>query len=303
MGEIKSIAEAARDYLNYLSSVRRMSDETLRAYDSDLKQWLTDFANRQIVSLGDLDEKFTSVVLRSILTERLKEIQRSSSSRKLSALRTFLKYLKLRGQIRRDVGELVKSPKSEKKLPKFLRVDEMRELIEAPDLTKTLGVRDRALLEAMYSTGLRVSEVVQLNWGGFNERRPWFTVVGKGKRMREAPLGQEAVESLKRLRSRAEKVSDDDPIFTNFKGSRLSARSVARIILRNLVRVGASRAISPHGVRHSFATHLLSAGADLRTIQELLGHQFLTTTQRYTHVDMGELVREYELSHPLNNRR
>lgn len=186
-----------------------------------------------------------------------------------------------------------------KQLPKFLKIEEVQELIGAPDTSTRLGRRDRALFELIYGSGLRVSEAVGLNHGDLDLKSGWVRVFGKGSKERTVPFGSPAREALENMLSDTVSSSSDDPLFTNFRGSRLTARSVARILTKHLVRIAASRMISPHGLRHSFATHLLGAGADLRSIQELLGHERLSTTQRYTHVDLGTLVDEYRESHPL----
>jgi len=192
-----------------------------------------------------------------------------------------------------------------KTLPQFLKIEEMRELIEAPDLSTQLGRRDRAIFELIYGSGLRVSEAVGLDLKDLDLKQGWVRVFGKGSKERTVPFGSQARDALENMISDHENQTNDSPLFTNFRGSRLTSRSVARVLTKHLLRIAASRSISPHGLRHSFATHLLSAGADLRSIQELLGHERLSTTQRYTHVDLGALVDEYRESHPLMgmNRR
>jgi integrase/recombinase XerC len=196
------------------------------------------------------------------------------------------------------VGSLVPSPKARKSLPNFLKIEEAKELIEAPDVSSVLGRRDRAIFELIYGAGLRVSEAISLNVGDLDLDQGWVKVIGKGSKERTVPLGRPAIEAIQTMLSdRADQGSV--PLFVNFRGGRLTARSVARALAKHLVRIAASRSISPHGLRHSFATHLLAAGADLRGIQELLGHSQLSTTQRYTHVDIEGLAEEYRLAHPL----
>jgi integrase/recombinase XerC len=195
----------------------------------------------------------------------------------------------------------VPSPKIPKTLPKFLPIEEMKELVEAPDLSTALGRRDRALFEVLYGAGLRVSEAVGLDWGSF--QGSWLRVLGKGSKTREVPIGRLALEALEALRADLGEPGPETPIFRNYRGGRLTARSIARTVNRHLVRLGLSKNLSPHGIRHSFATHLLASGADLRTIQEMLGHSRLSTTQRYTHVDLGGLLDAYRQNHPLHNVR
>lgn len=257
-------------------------------------------------TLDALSERLEPSHLRSYLSELHDSHERSSICRRLSAIRSFLRFLRSREWLKRDVGRLVPTPKADKKLPRFLKIEEMLELIWAPDLSTRLGRRDRALFELMYACGLRVGETVGLNVSDLDLERGWVRVLGKGSKERNIPFGGPAAEALSLYLSeglpngRAD--SPDRPLFLNFRGSRLTSRSVARILHKHLVRVAASKSLSPHGIRHSFATHLLAAGADLRTIQEMLGHSQLSTTQRYTHVDLGALIDEYRSAHPLNRK-
>jgi integrase/recombinase XerC len=197
---------------------------------------------------------------------------------------------------------LVPTPKAQRKLPRFLKVEEIFELIHAPDVATILGRRDRALFELLYASGLRVSEVVSLDVVDLDLGGGWVRVLGKGAKERSVPFGAPAREALEAMLGDRPDVAmqADVPLFVNFRGGRLTSRSVAKILTRHLVRLASAKSLSPHGLRHSFATHLLAAGADLRTIQELLGHARLSTTQRYTHVDLGVLMDEYRDAHPLN---
>jgi integrase/recombinase XerC len=188
-------------------------------------------------------------------------------------------------------------------LPRFLKIEEALELLRAPDASAgLLGFRDRAIFELMYACGLRVGEAVGLSWGDVDLREGWVRVLGKGSKERVVPFGgpTRAVIEEYRTALRTEQLERTAPVFVNYRGARLTSRSVARLLARHLVRLGALTEISPHGLRHSFATHLLAAGADLRTIQELLGHARLSTTQRYTHVDLGRLMDDYRAAHPLS---
>ncbi len=264
---------------------------------------MADLASREIRTTEQLGGVDASQV-RSYLASLYEGHERSSICRRLSAIRTLLKYFKASGWTSRDVGKIVPSPKAEKKLPRFLKIEEMEELLEAPDPAKLLGLRDRAIFEVLYGAGLRVSEGVGLDCGDIDLNEGWLTVLGKGAKERRAPLGPPARQALERYWARRQELGElmtaASPAFVNYQGGRLTARSVARTVHRHLVRIASSKSLSPHGLRHSFATHLLAAGADLRTIQELLGHARLSTTQRYTHVDLGALLDEYRASHPLN---
>ena len=293
-----TVRDAFDHFLRDLEDRRGLSPETIRAYRNDLTDWNKSLILDNITALSQLDALLKPTHIRSYLNSRFETHERSSLSRRLSAIRSFLRYSRAKQWVRRDIGALVPSPKVERDLPRFFHVEEMRELVEAPDLSTRLGVRDRALFEVLYGCGLRVGEAVGLNWTDVDLERGWIKVLGKGSKERMAPLGAEALGSLGTLGNLGE-----GPVFRNYRGQRLTSRSVGRILARHLVRLGSARSLSPHGLRHSFATHLLAAGADLRTIQELLGHARLATTQRYTHVDLGALMDEYRVAHPLAKKK
>ncbi len=305
-----TLEKAMEGFLEDCASRRRMSPHSVRAYRNDLEQWL-EFLNNdtKIQTLEELDRTLVPGHLRRYLSSLYDRLERSTLSRRISSIRSFLRHLRKRGLISHDVGGLVPSPKVTRGLPKFLKVEEILELLRTPDAGTFLGRRDRALLELVYGAGLRVSEAVSLDIGGVDLERGWVRVLGKGSKERTVPFGQPAAEALRAyLTERGGETQD--PLFVNYRIGRLSARSVARILARHLLRVAAAmpeyggpKMISPHGLRHSFATHLLAAGADLRAIQEMLGHARLSTTQRYTHVDLGLLMDEYFLAHPLNRQR
>lgn len=295
----RTIQEAIDAFLEVLATQRKFSSHTLRAYGIDLAHWSAALQTQGFQKVADLGTRLKPLHLRSYLSKLTDSHEKSSLCRRLSSIRSFLKFLRARNWISRDIGILVPSPKMKKALPKFLKIEEMRELIEAPDLSTKLGRRDRAIFELIYGSGLRVSEAVELDFGHVDLNAGWVRVFGKGSKERTVPFGTQAREAIENMISDREDNAIDLPLFTNAHGSRLTSRSVARILTKHLIRIGASRMISPHGLRHSFATHLLGAGADLRSIQELLGHERLSTTQRYTHVDLGALVDEYRESHPL----
>lgn len=303
-----SLDAAVASFLTFLRTQRRASPHTLRAYGLDLEHWTDDLrTKRGISTLEDLGSRLEPRHLRSYLSTLHDSHERSSLCRRLSAIRSLLRWLRNQGSISRDVGSLVPTPKAQRPLPRFLKVEEMLELIQAPDGTSFLGRRDRALLELLYASGLRVSEAVGLDLKDLDLESEWVKVLGKGSKERVVPFGPRAREALERYledrRRFAAVDSGEAPLFVNYRGTRLTARSVARILARHLVRIESSKSLSPHGLRHSFATHLLAAGADLRTIQELLGHSRLSTTQRYTHVDLGALLEEYRGAHPLAARK
>ena len=298
-----SIQSAILQFLAHLEGYRKMSPHTVRAYQIDLCHWGAAVSARGIRSVQDLETQFDARVLRTYLASLCDSYERSSVCRRLSSIRCVLKYLRSTGQIQREVGSWMPSPKIPKKLPRFLKVEEALQLVQAPDESTFLGKRDRALFELMYSCGLRVGETVGLNIPDLDQNRGWVLVRGKGSKERMVPVGPEALRVIRLyLEDRGDRFGADSALFINFRGSRLTARSVGRILARHLVRLSVAHNLSPHGLRHSFATHLLAAGADLRTIQELLGHARLSTTQRYTQVDLGALLDDYRVAHPLQRK-
>ena len=297
------VVDAIAKFTEVLEIQRKLSSNTLRAYRADLEEWAGAMVEFGITDLVALDLRLKPLHLRSYLAKKMETHEKSSLCRKLSAIRTFLKYSRSEGWVSRDVGSLVPSPKTEKHLPQFLRIEEAKELIEAPDSATVLGRRDRAIFELIYGSGLRVSEAVGLDLGGLDLAGGWVRVFGKGSKERTVPISPASRDAIEAMMGDRPNSPAKTPLFVNFRGGRLTTRSVARILAKHLVRIAASRAISPHGLRHSFATHLLAAGADLRGIQELLGHAQLSTTQRYTHVDLGGLVDEYRAAHPLEKAR
>ena len=300
------LVDAIAKFMEVLEIQRKLSSHTLRAYQTDLAEWAGAMTELGFADLSTLDRDLKPIHLRSYLARKVSTHEKSSLCRKLSAIRSFLKHARRETWLSRDIGVLVPSPKIEKHLPKFLRIDEAKELIEAPDSATVLGRRDRAIFELIYGSGLRVSEAVGLDAACVDLGDGWVRVLGKGSKERTVPISptaREAIEAMLGDRIEGEVAGSRTPLFTNFRGGRLTSRSVARILAKHLIRIAASRSISPHGLRHSFATHLLAAGADLRGIQELLGHAQLSTTQRYTHVDLGGLVDEYRAAHPLEKAR
>jgi integrase/recombinase XerC len=249
-------------------------------------------------------------MIRGFLAElfRLGE-SRASAARKLAAIRTFLRYLKREGLIESDPGLLVATPKREEHIPRHLEVDEMARLLETPDTTGALGRRDRAILELLYASGLRLSELVGLDLEDVNLGSRLVRVMGKGRKERLVPFNQSATSAIrawlpdrdalrKDLPRTASRRVHEDPLFVNYRGTRLSSRHVHRLVRHHVASCSMRFGISPHAIRHSFATHLLEAGADLRVIQELLGHVRLSTTQRYTHVNAAQLMEVYRRAHP-----
>jgi integrase/recombinase XerC len=220
----------------------------------------------------------------------------------LSTLRSFFGYLVRQAEIKQNPADMVSAPKMGKPIPDFLPVDEVFQLMHGPDTDSVLGSRDRAILEVLYSCGLRVSELTALNLDSLDLELGIARVIGKGNKERVVPIGDKAKKALSNyLEKRGELLAgrtERGALFLNNRGGRLSSRSVARLVKKHMQRCNLGRPLSPHGLRHSFATHLLDAGADLRAIQEMLGHVSLSTTQRYTHLSVDKLMAEYDKAHP-----
>lgn len=304
--------QAVSSFLESLRLNRNASAHTVRAYESDLSQFLAFLArDRRKPASAVRPTDFDLAAVRGFLAELYKRGNaRSSVARKLAALRTFGKYLRREDALDGDPAALVGTPKKEQHLPAHLGVDEMSRLLEMPDRAEPLGRRDRAILELFYASGLRLSELVGLDLEDVNLSRRLVRVVGKGGKERIIPFNTSAGEAIRAylpdrdtLRSVAPRTAGRrgrtiDPLFVNYRGRRLTGRSVDRLLRRYIAACSSRFGISPHALRHSFATHLLERGADLRTIQELLGHARLSTTQRYTHVNAAHLLDVYRKSHP-----
>ncbi len=284
-------------FLDFLKGERGVSAHTLRAYTQDLRQFRA-FLRDEAVARWDA---VTPAVVRRYLALLGRRHARTAIARKLSALRSFYRYLYREGQVARNPLALVKTPKLPRRLPKFLTPGEMSAVLAAPDLATPVGLRDRALLELFYATGMRVGEVTalrlrDLTWTG--ELR----VLGKGRKERVVLLTAAAENALRSYLDRARGIlargRDHDAVFVNGRGGPLTDRGVRLVIDRHIRRAAFDRHISPHVLRHTFATHLLDGGADLRTVQELLGHASLNTTQVYTHVSREWMKRVYDKAHP-----
>jgi integrase/recombinase XerC len=312
------VKDLLRAFLAFLRLNRNASAHTVRAYESDLSQFTAYLASEYQRPRAELKPAdITRPMIRGFLAELFKkEESRSSAARKLAAIRTFLRYLKRDGLIEADPGLLVVTPRREQKIPRHLEVDEMARLVETPDTSGPLGRRDRAILELLYASGLRLSELVALDLEDLNLGSRMVRVMGKGRKERLVPFNQSATAALRawfadreallaqpgvhRRRPPAERRQSpvEEAVFLNYRGTRLSPRHVHRLVRHYVTACSVRFGISPHAIRHSFATHLLEAGADLRVIQELLGHVRLGTTQRYTHVDATHLMDVYRRAHP-----
>jgi integrase/recombinase XerC len=301
-------------YATFLRVEKNVSAHTLRNYLSDLLQFFAfvekphERAEVHVVAVGEINHHH----IHAFLSTLYRHHKKSSIGRKLSAIKSFLRFLLREGIIERDPTLLVGSPKKDQPLPTYLPIDDMFRLLDAPPLDTPTGLRDRAILEVLYSCGLRVSELVGLDWNTIDANLEVVRVRGKGNKERIVPIGRKALEALDRYRVQIPALvvpkrryslpslssSASLPVFLNTRGERLTTRSVARLVAGYARDCGIALKTSPHALRHTFATHLLDAGADLRAIQELLGHSSLSTTQKYTHVNLDRLMQVYDKAHP-----
>jgi integrase/recombinase XerC len=298
-----------QQFTNYLSLEKNASPHTCRCYRKDLEGFEGFLKNSGMYlnSAGVVEiEKVDRLAIRKYMSFLHRKNKKSSIARKISTLRSFFKYLIREQVISSNPAKSVSTPKVEKTLPTTLTVDEAFRLMESPksipekssDVAKENRLRDRAILELLYSSGLRVSELVGLNLNQLDSDLGIARVMGKGRKERIVPVGGKAIEAVKAYLEDRGVFRGEDPIFINSFGGRLTTRSVGRLIKKYTRHSGIFRKVSPHSLRHTFATHLLDAGADIREIQEMLGHSSLSTTQRYTHVSMGKLMEVYDKAHP-----
>jgi len=300
-------------FLQYLRYERNLSEETLRAYASDLRQ----FAGYVSTLVGSSAVELTLIgpeIIRGYLASVYKSLEKTSRARKLSALRSFYSYLNSAGIFTENPADLVGHPRIKQKMPSFLQVDDVFHFLDTLSRTALRQgsswrkARNWAMFELLYSTGIRVSELIKLNLEGVAFAEALVRVSGKGRKERIIPIGTKALDAVQyyltvlKFQFPMARASSQ-ALFLNSRGGRLTARSVDRILKAELIACGLWQRLSPHGLRHTFATHLLNAGADLRAIQEMLGHESLSTTQRYTHVNMDQLMKVYDASHPRSRKK
>ena len=294
-------------FIETLSAEKGFSLNTCRAYRNDLEQFLAYLRDSEIgllrrgekVDVCNVDD----IVIRSYMGFLYKKNQKSTIARKLSALRSFFRFLVKRGAIRTNPADTVLTPKRGRTIPNYLPVDDMFRLLDGVKGETVLALRNRAILETLYSTGVRVAELAGMDIGDVDFYSGFVRVIGKGNKERLAPVGKKALGRIRayvdtRRKTTGSVVQGSEPLFLNNRGGRLSTRSIARLLEVVVRQLGLLRPISPHGLRHTFATHMLDAGADLRVVQELLGHASLKTTQRYTHVSIDRLMEVYDKAHP-----
>lgn len=286
-------------YEEYLRVEKAVSKNTLRAYMNDLKEFMN------FIGSGMDAKNILPAHVREFIAVLMKGRRRSSVSRKLASVRTFFRFLEREGLIDVDPSEGILFPKKEKRIPNFLTISEAEKFVESPKENIPLSVRDRAILEVLYGCGLRVAELSGLNLDSVDLNAELIRVLGKGGKERIVPLGARAKEALvvyllkeRKFLEEKGRLIDNNALFLNYSGGRLTTRGIARLVKKYKVLAGLIKKVTPHVLRHTFATHLLEGGADLRAIQEMLGHSSLSTTQNYTHVSVDRLMEIYKKSHP-----
>lgn len=301
------LEEYLRQFLEHLRYERNVSTHTLRNYSSDLGQF-----QDHLASIGALKIKVDEIdhltIREWMASLHSLNKKKTSIARKLASLRTFFQFLVREGVLETNPAKLVATPRIERKLPSHLSMEDAVRFIETPDLNTDLGKRDRAILEFLYATGVRVGELVGLNLTDIDFREKLVRVTGKRKKQRILPFGEPALQALMFYLNETRPIflnncppaeRDENAVFLNYQGTRITTRSVGRMVDKYIkLCAEINRDISPHSLRHSFATHLLDSGADLRDIQELLGHARLSTTQIYTQVSMEKLIEVYDKAHP-----
>lgn len=286
--------EYINKYLSYIEHDKNFSSQTLRAYQNDLNQYRLFLMEEGWSDLGDVNR----LLLRKFLAFlKQQDYSKTTIARKMVSIRSLYKFLCREGIVECNPVENIRTPKLDRKLPEFMNVNDTEMLLNQPDLNSLLSIRDKAIMETLYSTGIRVSELVGIDSTDIDSLNGVIKVRGKGKKERIIPIGNHALKAIQFYLNRREK-RENQALFLNKRGERLTERSVARMLEKYVKKAGMSKKISPHTFRHSFATHLLDHGADLRSVQELLGHVNLSTTQIYTHITTERLKQVYNKTHP-----
>lgn len=288
---------------NYLAIERNTSPHTRSAYRYDLEDFCRFLASTYDLTSAVGIEEIDRTMLRRYLAQIHQTHNKATINRKLSALRTFFLFLVREGVISVNPAATLSAPRIDRYLPSVLTIDEISALMETRPASDELSLRDRAIVELLYSSGLRVGEAVALNVSHLDFPQALVRVLGKGGKERIVPIGSKALAALNDYLTQRGRSADDTPLFLNHRGGRLSARSIERNLKQRLLEANINRHATPHALRHTFATHLLDAGADLRSIQELLGHASLSTTQKYTQISVDHLLKVYDQAHPRNRKK
>ena len=301
--EIMLLVPLVDSFISYLENEKNMAQSTVKAYNSDWKDFFNYLENELEYDILSLEiKKITHVTVRKYLVcLNSKNLSQNTIARRLAALKSFYRYLLKKEIIHQNPLILVSTPKVPKKLPRYLDEEEMVKVLQQPSVHNEVGLRDKAILELLYSAGIRVSELVAMDLDNLDLSYGYIRVIGKGSRERIVPIGEKAIKALQMYLEKARPqwtLPKEKALFVNQKGGRLSDRSVRTIVNKYCRQAGVNEILSPHGFRHSFATHLLDHGADLRVVQELLGHKKISSTQIYTHVSRRKLRKVYHLTHP-----
>jgi integrase/recombinase XerC len=284
----------SKEFYKYLDAEKGAAFNTKRAYKGDIEDFL-DFVEKS--SFEVIDHQ----VIRAYIVNIYRDLKKSSLSRKVSSIKVFFKFMKRKGYIEENTALVIKNPKIEKHLPKFYTIDEMFHFLDFLPKDGWLNIRNKAIFELMYSAGMRSQEALDVNMNDIHLEGMWVKVKGKGGKERILPFGDKAkhaIEEYLPYRKQRGKATGKSPLFVNASGVRLSYRGLLKIMKKHQLKANLFKDLALHGIRHSFATHMLDSGADLRSIQELLGHSKLSTTQKYTHVSMDKLMEIYDKSHP-----
>lgn len=297
------------NFIGYLRGQKAYSEHTVRGYRVDLRQFREFLASKKSTPVEDGTEEglgpVDTLLMREYLAGLFGRYTRTTIARKISSLRSFFHYLENKGLVEDNPAAQVSTPRLEAPVPTYLPVDDMFRLLERPEQGDTRKLRDRAILEVLYSCGLRVSEVESLQVTSIDPDQRLVRVIGKGNKERIVPIGRLALKAVRAYLDASEGMRrkiglrpGEGTLFLNRSGGSLSSRGIARVVKRQAREAGLPGSISPHSLRHTFATHLLDGGADLRAVQEMLGHASLSTTQKYTHVTMDRLMEIYDKAHP-----
>jgi integrase/recombinase XerC len=289
-----SLRIVSKDFYKYLDAEKGAAFNTKRAYKGDIEDFI-DFVEKSTFDVVDHQ------TIRAYIVSIYKDLKKSSLSRKVSSIKVFFKFMKRKGYIEVNTALVIKNPTIEKHLPKFYTIDEMFHFLDFLPKDGWLNIRNRAIFELMYSAGMRSQEALDINMNDIHLEGMWVKVKGKGGKERILPFGEKAKQTIEEylpFRKEKGKLSGESPLFVSVQGTRLSYRGLLKIMKKHQLKAHLFKDLALHGVRHSFATHMLDSGADLRSIQELLGHSKLSTTQKYTHVSMDKLMEIYDKSHP-----
>lgn len=308
--EVTPLKNMVRSFIESLATEKGYSENTCRGYRNDLEEFLFYLSDSEIA--GTRRSKNPDVIgvdradgisIRGYLAYLHKRNKKTTIARKLSALRSYFKYLVKQGLMDDNPAEAIRTPKQDQTIPAYLPVDEMFRLLDSIQTSNLLDLRNRAIFETLYSCGIRISELVGMDTFDVDFQGATIRVLGKGSKERIVPIGRKALRTIKNYREQLQtecgiSLDTNGPVFLNKNHDRLTARSIARILNKLVNACGILSPVSPHTLRHTFATHMLDAGADLRVVQELLGHKSLSTTQKYTHVSIDRLMETYDKAHP-----